>query len=330
MNTESQPFSVGQICYYEIPQFPRYAISITGDVLNKRSMTLLTPWINVEGYHLYTLVRDDGSILLRSRHRLLCIVFKHPNCDFSKLYVNHINGIKGDDRLENLEWVTSQGNVEHAGSLGFSPKCTPIEVRNVDTGIVETFPSIIKYARKYGMSKDSVSYRVKAGMQRVFPERKQYRIRNELESWYIPTETEINLMLYGRSRPIQMRNVFTNEVLHFEKLSDLADHLKLSLAAAYTWVERPNQPVLPGYIQLKWATDTTPWREVTDPYLEYDRATCKRTVKVVDTKTGEVKIFPVAADCARVMGISTTALNYRLSTKGKSVFSDGCTYEYYS
>lgn len=70
------------------------------------------------GYPTVTIVYDDGKKRTKSVHRLILETFC-PTEDNS-LQVDHINGIKTDNRLENLEWVTSKENTRRAYSLGLA------------------------------------------------------------------------------------------------------------------------------------------------------------------------------------------------------------------
>lgn len=99
-----------------------YEISDTGKIRNCITKKLLKGNLNSYGYRVVRL-RKDGKNYDLKLHRLLAIAFiPNPN-DFP--CVNHIDGNKDNNSLDNLEWCTYAYNNSHAReqlSLDFSEK----------------------------------------------------------------------------------------------------------------------------------------------------------------------------------------------------------------
>lgn len=73
---------------------------------------ILSDWKNKYGYSQVGLCLD-GTRIYCTVHRLVMNAFNpHPNS--GKLEINHLNGVRDDNRLSNLEWCTRRENVEHA------------------------------------------------------------------------------------------------------------------------------------------------------------------------------------------------------------------------
>lgn len=71
-----------------------------------------------KGYAQVALCRD-GKAVTKQVHTLVTLVFLGDPGD---LWCNHKNGIKSDNRLENLEYVTPGENTKHAYDTGLHPK----------------------------------------------------------------------------------------------------------------------------------------------------------------------------------------------------------------
>lgn len=94
-----------------------YMVSSYGRVksFKNNKERILKPGKNSSGYLNITLYKNDLPHYYRA-HRLVAIAFL-PNPE-NKNQVNHINGIKTDNRLENLEWATNKENIQHAYRTG--------------------------------------------------------------------------------------------------------------------------------------------------------------------------------------------------------------------
>jgi hypothetical protein len=91
-----------------------YIVYKDGKVWSKFYNRFLKPQ-NCKGYHSYKM----GNKMIKV-HRLIAESFiSNPK---NKPQVNHINGIKIDNRAENLEWSTASENTKHAWETGLCNK----------------------------------------------------------------------------------------------------------------------------------------------------------------------------------------------------------------
>lgn len=97
----------------------KYIVYEDGSIWSVAKDTFLVPQDNGTGYLKVTL-RTKERPVNRYVHRLVAEAFI-PN---PKKYreVNHIDGDKTNNCVENLEWCTSKQNKKHASDVGLMPK----------------------------------------------------------------------------------------------------------------------------------------------------------------------------------------------------------------
>lgn len=116
----------------------------------------------VRGYYQVRLYKDRKYKNF-SIHRLVAQAFI-PNLE-NKAQVNHINGIKTDNRMENLEWCTQSENMIHAYKTGLQKPI--LGGKNVlakavaqydKTGkLIKEYQSTMEAERETGISHSNIS-----------------------------------------------------------------------------------------------------------------------------------------------------------------------------
>ncbi len=142
----------------EITGFPGYGTSSDGRVWTRKNARWglrdewrpMAPRPTTHGYMMIGLCKGNKSHP-RLIHRLIyeCWVGSIPD----GLEINHINAIRGDNNVSNLELVTRNGNMAHAGNLGR----LAIAERNTATRLSRSLIKVIFNLRRAGLSQAKIA-----------------------------------------------------------------------------------------------------------------------------------------------------------------------------
>ena len=134
-----------------LPGHEQYRVSNRGRIKNCKNGELLTGSVDNHGYIRFDLC-ENGKRFVVSGHRAVAEAFLQKNG--LRDQVNHIDGDKTNNNVENLEWCTQQENSIHAFSVLKNKPWNEKEVLCVETGTI--YESCTDAAQKmYGLKKDT-------------------------------------------------------------------------------------------------------------------------------------------------------------------------------
>jgi hypothetical protein len=148
----------------------RYSVSNLGNVKKNREVIMrdngrkqilnekiLKSIPNIYGYLKVRCSLEDRSVKNIYIHRLVAKYFLENNN--SSLQVNHKNGVKIDNNVENLEWVTVKENIRHAWDMGLSK---PTNCKKIAVGEIH-FNTIVEASKYLGVGRDVLPRTIEKG-----------------------------------------------------------------------------------------------------------------------------------------------------------------------
>lgn len=148
-------------CKYQL-KFDYY-VTDDGRVYSDKTKKFLSPQLDKNGYEKIQMMSTDGKRHRYSVHRLVLENF-HPIDGMEKLQVNHKDGNKQNNKLENLEWMTNYENTRHAidnklrdfnGEKNPSAKLTKQQVYEI-VNLFRQNVSCAEIAKKYGVDASTI------------------------------------------------------------------------------------------------------------------------------------------------------------------------------
>lgn len=138
---------------------------------------ILKNLLNAHGYSEVGLYNTDGKAHRQRVHRIVATAFI-PNPD-NKLEVNHIDEVKTNNHVENLEWCTRLENERHGTKRERSTAGTDYkeigrknskEVYQYDTNgeLIKVWPSLAEINRTLGYSQGNISMCCNGKIEKVY------------------------------------------------------------------------------------------------------------------------------------------------------------------
>lgn len=144
-----------------------YSVPETGDVPVNRNGEIL-------------IFKDDGYRITRGEkgqyyrygkkqvHRIVAMTFLSCDSDPSDMIINHKDGNKHNNHIDNLEWCDYKRNIDHAYESGLRTDNKNIEIKNLETGEIKSFYSIQECARYLKHEASNIIYYARGKRDRPF------------------------------------------------------------------------------------------------------------------------------------------------------------------
>lgn len=301
-----------------IPGFPNYSITTDGKLFDHRRgkgmkwhITKATKRGSMGGYRMVKIINAEGKKVSIGRHRLLALSYIPEARAVTELVINHKNGVPGDDRIENLEWVTRKQNNQHAYDSGLKSDSKPVLVKNMLTGEVTRYPTIELCARTMGYNSGTFIYwrlNRTASIKR-YPDEIQFKY-DDGTPWPEIDWFSLRVERTGSAQSYMALNVHTRKLYVFRGLSSGEAIIGVDKGTIAAHVNHGRLLPINGYI-VRYHTETAVFPRLCDRTLQI----CKdhpmkqpNGLIVIDTRDSTERFFTSCEAAGEALGLGVATI----------------------
>ena len=290
--------------FYHHPELESIVVSRNGQVIDIRGNYCALPYIRFDGYPTVHL-RGLGTFTL---HRLLAQVFLKVPPGIDNPIVNHLDGIKTNNDLSNLEWTSYSGNIVHAYLNGLRTDNRPLLLKDLVTGEIRRFNSLQEASRHFKVNGSEIHRYLTNGA--LVPWKKRFELVYDGDDWRGLTGDDVGKVNNGQSKEIVV--VREDVVIIFSSISDASRTLGISLYRLYnalaknTTVDGMTVKYLDEYDGSVENVERPMGHKSTIVRPNFKRSPVP--INVTDLSTGERVQWESCEEFARIYGVTKSAI----------------------